>query len=328
MLNKPKIELKYNNNDCTSDFLRYMQNITYTDYEEGQTDELEITLNDDKHLFKNEFYPVKSDTITASIKLGDEALPLGDFTTDEPEFSGDSSGHSVSIKGIATGINIDVRTKRAERYPAGSIKKLVNKIAQRHKLNVLCEKDIKIPEQVQAKETDLAFLQRVAKTYGYIFKITGKYLVFIALSSSNESEPVMELKPEDINSYSFKDTSNKCYKYCEVTYYSPSSKKLLKYRAESNEDVGNSDVLKLNLKCLSFSEAKRIAHSSLTSNKVITASINPKKPELFYVAGVNVKISGFGKFDGIYHIKSSRHSINSNLKYEISLELERITEGS
>ena len=326
MLNKPKIQLKYNKNGCTKDFLQFMKELTYADYEEGQSDELEIFLNDDKHLFKNAWYPTKGDTLDCSISLDDKVLDCGTFTIDEPEFSGAPDGHSVTIKGLATGISIDVRTSKTKRYTGKTLKQIAQEMGKEKGLTVVGEDaDIYVGEQVQARETDLAFLRRLSDQFGFIFKITGKTLVFTSVTSLNSTEPIMELGFEDIRNYTFKDSSNRKYKACTVTYYAPSSKKLLKYTAKSKEENTSEDVLKLNLKLPSLSEAKRIAESMLTKNKVVSASITLKLPNPEATAGVNIKITGFGKFDGIYHVKKSVHTVDNEGFYTTSVEIERIS---
>ena len=64
---KPIAHLTYNGNDCTKDFSKYLNSLTFTDFEDEQSDELNITLNDNDSYFSSLWYPEKGDKLTCSI---------------------------------------------------------------------------------------------------------------------------------------------------------------------------------------------------------------------------------------------------------------------
>lgn len=55
-VSKPFYELKYNGHNVTLDISEYLQEITYTDYEKEQSDELTIHLKDNDKKFQNNWY--------------------------------------------------------------------------------------------------------------------------------------------------------------------------------------------------------------------------------------------------------------------------------
>ena len=90
---KIKIDLKYNKYNVTKDFSKYLQSITYTDYEEESSDELSVQLRDNEKLFQNEWYPEKGAKLTCVLGFTNsrEQLNCGTFTIDENRFNFSSS---------------------------------------------------------------------------------------------------------------------------------------------------------------------------------------------------------------------------------------------
>ena len=70
--------------------------------------------------------------------------------------------------------------------------------------------NVKIGVIVQKNESDIAFLKRISKLYGYIFNIKDGYLTFTLLSDLESGEALFTLsKSSDIESLSLNDTVTK-----------------------------------------------------------------------------------------------------------------------
>ena len=90
----------YDNKNITSDISKYLLSITYNDKTDGESDDIEIELEDVDALWQNSWYPEKG----ASLKVTIGDLNCGVFEIDEIEVKGPPS--TVNIRGAAVGIKI------------------------------------------------------------------------------------------------------------------------------------------------------------------------------------------------------------------------------
>lgn len=318
---KIKIDLKYNKHNITQDFSPYIQSVTYTDYEEEQSDELSIQLRDNKSLFQNSWYPEKGAKLKCIIGFENaaEQLNCGTFTIDENNFNFSTSGDTLDIKALAATTNSPLRTLNTTYYEKTTLVKIAQKIGEKYGFKVNgSQGNISISRVNQTNESDMSFLKRIAQNYGYVFKITDNVLTFMKLETFENSDVLFTLTKSDIRDFSVQDTSTKEYKACSVKYFNPKTKKLCSYTAKREKGT---DTLKITQKCTSKEQAMKIAEARLKSgSQEITGSITLKEANCDFCAGVNFAISGFGRFDGIYHIKQSTHSV-SNSGWEVSGEI-------
>ena len=184
----PVFMLSYGQKNITNDITPYVLSVTYTDYLSGQSDELEVELEDADGRWINAWYPGKGDTL--SLRIGYEAAPLlpcGTFEIDEIEFARPPS--TVSIRGLATGIRKSVRTRTGRAYENTTLAAIAQRIARRNRLTLTGKiRDIRIDRVTQYQERDVEFLTRLAREYGYAFKIVGSKLVFTELADLREME--------------------------------------------------------------------------------------------------------------------------------------------
>jgi phage protein D len=87
MAQVPKVKLKvtYNGVDITEDITRYLLSATYVDNDEGESDNIEITVEDVDGLWKNGWYPTKGAKLGFSIGYESDDLLVdhGEFEIDE-----------------------------------------------------------------------------------------------------------------------------------------------------------------------------------------------------------------------------------------------------
>jgi len=306
-------DLKYNNHNVTKDFSKYLQSITYDDYEKEQSDELTITLKDNDKLFQNEWYPEKGAKISCKAGFIDskEILDCGTFTIDENSFHFSASGDSLEIKALAATTNTPLRTANTRPFEKTTLIKIAQEFGNIHGFKVAgSQGNVPVERVNQANETDLAFLRRIANNYGYIFKITDGLLTFTAIDTLTDADVLFTLTKEDIQDLNISDESTKMYKACSVKYFNPKTKKLCTYTAK--RDKGTDTLQLKNIKCLSKDEAKKVAEANLKAgSKEVKGSITLKNANCLFVAGVNFAIKGFGVFDGKYHITHSTHTVSS-----------------
>lgn len=323
---KPIAIIIYNNKNITKNISRYIQNVTYTDYEKDQSDELTITLNDIDAYFQNDWFPVKGDKISALIGYDDEKLlNCGTFTVDEPELEMTPEGDIFHIRAIAASINQKIRQKNSKSYVNKTLVEIAKQIAKKHGYTVAGSAGfIKIPYEVQYNETDLAFLKRLAASYGYIFKLTDKVITFIPVEELEKSKSILKITRADIENGVLRDTAAKTYTACTVKYLSPKTGKLVSYTAKSNKKGLKTETLKLNTKFATKAQAKAAAEAGLRrGSKAIQGSIDFKKGQKNVIAGVNIEAEFNNRFSGVYHITQSTHTVTPE-DYKTSAEVEKV----
>ncbi len=85
----PSYVLTYEQTNITQNISPYVTAITYVDHLQGESDELEIELEDSDGRWMNGWYPDQGDILNAKIGYsGSALLPLGDFEIDELSISG------------------------------------------------------------------------------------------------------------------------------------------------------------------------------------------------------------------------------------------------
>ena len=201
----PKVIIKYEQKDITSDIQPYLLSVSYTDYLEGQSDEVQVELEDVDGRWRQKWYPEQGDKI--SLEIGDQIngmLKLGSMELAEIEYQHPPS--VITLKALSTGITKSNRTQRGRAYEHTTLADIVRRIARRLRLKVTGTiKHIPIERVTQYQERDVEFLTRLAKEYGHTFKIVGRQLVFQANDALAEQKPVAVLQPEDIKNFRLRD---------------------------------------------------------------------------------------------------------------------------
>lgn len=321
---RPVFFIEYEQKDITTYITPFVISVTYTDYEHGKSDEIEIQLEDRDHLWKSSWYPRKGDTLTLRIGYeGEPLLPCGSFEIDEIELS--APPDVVSLKGLGTNIKKALRQENTVAYENKTLKQIAEEIAQKHGFELVGEiKEIKVKRITQKQERDLAFLKRLAEDYGYVFKITDNKLVFYEIEKLEKAQVVFVIDRKDMISFSLRDKTHELYKACEVSYHDPKGKKLLTHTTQA-DGVVKGDVLKLNERCENKEQAMAKAQAalhrknSLQTEGTITVTGNPK-----LVAGSNIEVTGLYVLNGKYQIVSSRHTIDRSAGYKTELEVRKI----
>jgi len=321
---RPVFFIEYEQKEITTYITPFVLSVTYTDYEHGKSDEIDIKLEDRDHIWKSFWYPQKGDLISLKIGYeGEPLLPCGSFEIDEIELS--APPDVVSIKGLATNIKKALRQNNTKAYENKTLKQIAEEIAKKHRFEIVGEiKDIKIKRITQKQERDLSFLKRLAEDYGYIFKIADGKLVFYELDKLESANAVYVINRKDMISFSLRDKTHELYNACVVSYHDPKTKKLITH-TEKADGVVKGDILKINERCenkeqaIAKAKAAIARRNSLQTEGNITVIGNPK-----LVAGSNIEVSGLYTLNGKYHIQSSRHTTDRSSGYRTELEVRRV----
>ncbi|ELL0516449.1 phage protein D, partial [Salmonella enterica] len=195
---EPAFVLRYNLKDITHDITAYATSITFTDKLSGESDELEVELEDSEQRWRDAWYPGMGDTL--SLQLGFKGKPLtdcGGFSIDEIELSGPPD--SVSIRGRSAPVTRAMRTRSNRGFENTTLAAIAGRIARKHKLKLEGQIEPLTLERItQYGESDLAFLKRLAQDYGYMVKITPQKLIFSHLGKLRDAPVIRTITPQDI----------------------------------------------------------------------------------------------------------------------------------
>ena len=138
---------------------RIWSNFPYVDHLSGESDELEVRLEDVDGRWRGPWYPGKGDKLRAEIGYaGEKFLPCGEFEIDEIGWS--FPPDEVSIRALATGISTPSRTRKSKGYEKTTLAAVIRAVAKRLGLTPAGEvADIPIDRVTQYQESNLAFLE-------------------------------------------------------------------------------------------------------------------------------------------------------------------------
>ena len=322
----PAWSLVYQGTDITRDIAGDVVSVTYTDKLHGESDDLELEIEDRDGRWRDPWYPGKGDTVEATIGLAPGGtMPAGTFKIDEISFSGGRRGDTVTIRALAAAITQDLRTRRSESYESTDLATVIDQVAARHALEVVGPIDpIPLERVSQDDESDLAFIKRLAETYGHAATVRGDQLVFHRLQELRSGDAVLVLQRRELKRYQLQDQGREIYKAATVSYQDPETKELVEHTVEA-EGVETGDTLKRYVRAENPAQAEQKAKALLDekNRRKVAGSLSiDGRPQA--VAGVNVALQGMGRLSGTYLITQSIHSQERGGGYSVELEVERV----
>lgn len=330
-----EVVIIYEGKDISRDIAPYLISFSYTDNASDKADDISITLEDKERLWCDDWFPSKGDTIKASIVIHDwdegnktESLPCGTFEVDQIECSGPPN--QVSIKAVSTLVSKPMRQeKHTKAWENTNLSTIAGDVANKNGLTLFwdCPEDPKFERRDQVEVSDLEFLSGLARDYGIAVKVTDTQLVCYDEEEYESHEPVGTLSFGDkkLLKWSFEAKTNGTYKGSKLQYHDPVKNKTLVCSSdECYHAEGSGRTLEINQKADNQDDAKRIANKRLrqANKKEITGNIT-LMGDLRFVGATNIKISGFGQFDGDYVIEKATHSVGDSYTTKLDLNMGR-----
>ncbi|MCX7206549.1 MAG: contractile injection system protein, VgrG/Pvc8 family [Proteobacteria bacterium] len=332
----PVFELSYNGRAISQDITPYVRSVTYTDHLSGESDSLDIELEDSDGRWLGAWYPEKGAAL--AFKFGYQHQPLasaGQFDIDELELSGPPS--VVLIRALAAGVQKAVRTRKGKGYEDTTLADIAQRIAKLHKMTLVGKIDaIPIDHVSQYHESDLAFLHRLAGRYGYTFKVTenNTRLVFWKTSALHSQASIRSYTPNDLAGWQFRDKVTDVPARVEVKHHNTKTKSLVTAGVKHSEttvsgasasgEKSSADTVKINRRAPTAASAQAQANAEMERRLLDRTSAEISlEGDPALLAGVNIELSGFGQLSGIYLINRATHSISRSAGYTADLELKR-----
>lgn len=321
----PVFKVVMNGKDVTAVLTPYLLSVKYTDFEEGEADTLDITVEDADGKFKGPWYPVKGQTLEMEFGYeGQTMQKAGLFEIDE--IDADGPPDVVMIRSIAIGVKHQFRTRQGKAYDNTTLAAIAQQVARRLKLQLVGKiEPIQIIRTTQINETDLTFLKRLAGSYGYAFSVKGAKMVFFKRSDLRSRKPILTLDRTELAHYHLRDKLMGVATSAQVSYHDPKTKLLKHYRVQDTSRATSGDVIKLNVRAESDAQAKAKAKAALekANENATELELTPTDGNPMLIAGINFELTGMGKFGGIFHVVKSVHDLNRGSGYRVDVDAKR-----
>lgn len=337
---RTKLKVKYEGADISKDLEKYLLSLTYTDQEEDEADDLQISLEDREGNWARDWLEQtggKGAKVEAKIIQVDEEgrekeLPCGKFMVDTINENGPPTKVTLKASAIPSNSKLsnEEKTKAWEKIKLSAI---AAEIASKNSLKSIYESedDPLYDRREQTKKSDISFLKELCKDAGISLKVTDEQIVLFD-ASKYEKLPAIDTIERGkglVTRWTFgTNFTDAGYTSCEVTYTDPETKKTIKGKFENpKKDKSTGRVLKINEKVTDKAEADILAKKKLREkNRKETQASLEVVGNVNYVAGVNLEIKGWGLYDGKYIIEQANHNVSKS-GYKTSLTLRRVLEG-
>lgn len=341
---RTEIRLTFEGVDISADINKHLLSLTYTDNEEDETDDLQVSLDDREGVWLGSWLNTPSASKGAEISAvilqknwesdgKDRVLDCGVFQVDSVDGSGPPA--KVTIKAGSIPYTSTIRTqKKTKAWEKIKLSAIANEIAGTNGMKCMFESEFDplYNRQEQVQESDIVFLQRLCKAAGVSLKVTAKIIVLFDAAEYEQKNAVRKIRrgEADISKYSFGTSfHDTAYSSCRVKYTDPTTKQTFEatYTAPDGPTDGSGQVLEVNKKVSSNAEALTLAKKRLRekNSQEFKASFN-LAGDARLVAGVTVQVEGFGAFDGKYIIETASHTVSSS-GYKTNITLRRVLEG-
>lgn len=328
---KAKAELTWNGAAITTDMEGYKGTVTYTDPAEGESDSIDVEINDRDGHWADDWLPQPGDTMTAKIKVqdwdgegDDRELDCGAFVLDDFSFSGWPRTGTISAVSVPAdrSFRASLRNKVWEK---ATLQAIGSEIASRAGISLSWEVSgspptIQTVEQIE--QTDCEFFTSLCQDYGLFVKVYSNKLVVFDREDYKAKGAVATIRPSDIQSWSWRQTLDGTYTGGEYTYTDPTTEEEIKVT------VGDmTRPLKLNGKADDQADAQRKLNAAIANanHGAITMTVTiTGRPDLVSTQCIEIADMG-GPISGKYFLDKVTSRVGGG--YTVDLEMSKVVSG-
>lgn len=305
----------------TSFLYHNVQSMQYTDYAEGSSDEITITLTDQKRDWLSSWKPEKGHELDCYFDVYNwnkfetlEFFHCGTFVLDDLSLSGPD--HSITLKGVSQPAGTAFKeTRISKNWKKITLKQIAQELMAKYNMtNLYFHGDETVIEEIeQDDQTDADFLSTVCEKYGYSLKIYKVGFVIYKKEIYEANEAVRTFTSEaEWENWEWNTTLTGTYTGARVTYTQP-------VKGDKDKDidvlVGTEErLLTINERVDSEAEAIQVGKSRVNkeNEKIITLSFTTMfDPRLIASQNIEVKI-GEERIDGKYFMTKVQSKLDSN----------------
>lgn len=330
------LEVTYNSVDITADLRPHLKTWVYTDNMSGQSDDMQITLEDRQQLWIGSWFPEKGASLTSTVVREHwgghgqkNILALGKFEIDEVDIDYPPSTVIVKALSVPEGSASLRGEPKNKAWEGTTLKGIAGAIAGDNGMGLLFDSDYNpsYDRMEQTEETDLEFLQKLCTDAGMSLKVAEGKIILFDDAKYEAAGPVATIQRgvTDIISFSARTTLNGVYKACTVEYTNAKTKETYKYTFTAPNTPATGKTLHVNQRVTSVGQAAALAKRKLRQENSKETEFSITLPgDTKYLAALTVQLAGFGVFDGKYIIVQAIHR---GSKYTVELKLRRCLEG-
>lgn len=321
--------------DVTKDLSPFLKLVTYEDVLSGETDTIELELQDASRLFIADWFPLRGDTLEVELNRRDwqsggqiETLPLGLFEVDE--ITNSYPPNVAKIKGNSCPQNSALRqTDESKSWENVKLSQIAADVAAAAGVELFFDAsdDPTIQRAEQSELSRMKFLEKLCKDNGLALKFADGKLIIFDEEKYEQQEPISRLDYDlsIIKNFSATATLTEIYRACEVTYkHGKKDEQIVGRFEDTTKTTGK--TLKINQKVEDKSEAERLARKKLREKNKDEIKIQLTVVGRFdYLSGQVIELINHGFYSGRYLIERARHKIGGG--YEVDLELRKCLTG-
>jgi len=227
----PIAEVLFGSDNVTAAITPFLIRLEVTDYMEGQSDELEITLEDREGVFRGIYWPAKGDDLTVAIGYDSGPLkglwPAGTYVLDEVEAAGPPS--TMTLRALSSSVKAaGQRQLKSRGFENQTLAQIAKKVADGWGGAVVGNVPaVTIQRATQSNETDLQFLARMARKFGAVMKVQGYNLVFHKLQDLIGMDLLYRVEPQDVTQYRFRAKTCDVPAQRVVRVWNPQTKRMV-----------------------------------------------------------------------------------------------------
>lgn len=332
------VKISFAGVDITKDIKHYLLSVSYTDSEEDESDSLQIQLQDREGLWQENWLEDAvcaaaasklslSATITTQKGL---SLETGALELEGVEAEGPPS--VVSINGVSLGFSSDLRqTKKSRAWEQLPLSGIAGEIAQKAAVSLVfeCSRDPFFTRVEQVNTSDIKFLSDLCHDAGISLKFSDGQLVLFEQAVYEAKAPVLTIRKGDGTYTRYRLSTQAAgtqYGSCRVSCVDMATGTVIEGIAKATgEDVKSGQRLEVHAAVKSAGEAEELAQQQLRLHNKFnhSASISlPGNPVL--VAGVTVRLCGFGGWSGKYMVKQAEHTVDKSSGYTTAITLRKV----
>lgn len=335
------VKLYFKGVDISKEIAQYLLSLSFTDKEEDEADDISITLDDREGKWikkwlntnkepkeKRAFKGTEIHAVIVQKNMNsdgkDRVLDCGVFEIDSVDYTGPPQ--KLTIKATSIPYKTALRqTKHNKAWQNTTLKNIAQKIAKRSKMKLMyiSKSNPVYKRKQQTNMTDIAFLKKMCRRAGISLKVTSKTIVLFDAEDFEKKTEVKRIKAGrgNILSYSFSTkTADTAYSSCHVVYTDPNTKKKIEASFKPGNANSDGQTLEIKRKVSSTEEARELARKSLRAkNRGETTAEFTLTGDVGYVAGITVRLYGFGEFNGRYIVEQATHNVTGGYKTQIKL---------
>lgn len=326
---KARLRTNYEGKNISEQINEDLEEFTYTDVASGESDSIEITLNDMEQKWMGPWMPQKGDRIQSTIEFFNwfmdgayDLLECGDFEVDDISYSGRPFLCKIGAASIPQNSAFHAE-KRTKTWENATVQIIATEIAQTAGIELFYDAEpVEVVSSEQNEQTDCEFLYSLCEEYGLAMKVFANKIIIFDEERYEQAEAPTNLYEKDMISWTYNTTVAGTYTGASFSFSDPDTDQ------EYNVMIGGGDrIYEINVTADNMADAERKATAMLNNEnkKSITMEIRMKaNPGM--CAGTCVILNGFAALDGKYYIEKIRTTVSGNNATQMNLSIRKVIE--